>query len=75
MGMADNQLNHGCAKSGHSAQCLVSHTCNTKCYTTKIKFYIVLYVCNEFIYSKFCNMYCGLNEQKNGYLLCELMFS
>jgi len=19
-------------------------------------------------------MYCGLNEQKNGYLLCELMF-
>jgi len=69
--MADN---HGCAKSGHSAQCLVSHTCNTKCYTTKIKFYIVLYVCNEFVYSKFCNMYCGLNEQKNGYLLCELSF-
>ena len=49
MGMA---YNSGCAKSGHFAQCLVSHTYNTKCYTTKIEICIVLYVCKKSVYSK-----------------------
>ena len=72
MGMA---YNSGCAKSGHFAQCLVSHTYNTKCYTTKIEICIVLYVCKKSVYSKKINMICGLYEQQNGYLPCELMFS
>ena len=58
-----------------TVQCLVSLTCNTQYYITKIEIYIVLYVCKEFVYSKFCNMCCRLNEQQDGYLSCELMFS
>src|SRR5882762_10307399 len=63
--MADN---HGCVKSGHSVQCLISHTCNTEYYATEIEICIVLYVCKEFVYSKFNNMCCRLNEKQNGYL-------
>ena len=60
----------GCAKSGHSQTCFVSHTFDIEHYSTIICMHILVYIYKDSTSLKKFKMYYRLNMKQNGHLPC-----